>query len=150
MKKFGLTDERYAQMMAYWRNHEAVVAEIVHEWGADRCNKGYEIFDFDGTGMLEIEAINDVGCFDSEEEAARQAMRDGIKLIPIEELPENFDRRYLGWIDTEENRKRIEAYCLAREDENDGFPYTPSSTYGDYSPGNPWDAPGMSAHNFIR
>lgn len=28
--------------------------------------------------------------------------------------------------------------------------YTPSSTYGDYSPSNPWDAPGMSARDFIR
>lgn len=28
-------------------------------------------------------------------------------------------------------------------------PYTPSSYNGDYSPGNPWDAPGMSIHDFI-
>ena len=27
--------------------------------------------------------------------------------------------------------------------------YTPSSTNGDYSPSNPWDAPGMSIHDFI-
>lgn len=27
--------------------------------------------------------------------------------------------------------------------------YTPSSTYGDYSPSNPWDAPGMSKQDFI-
>ena len=27
--------------------------------------------------------------------------------------------------------------------------YTPSSTRGDYSPSNPWDAPGMSIHDFI-
>lgn len=26
---------------------------------------------------------------------------------------------------------------------------TPSSTRGDYSPSNPWDAPGMSIHDFI-
>ncbi len=28
--------------------------------------------------------------------------------------------------------------------------YTPSSTGGDYSPSNPWDAPGMSMRDFIR
>ncbi len=28
-------------------------------------------------------------------------------------------------------------------------PYTPSSTAGDYSPSNPWDAPGMIIHDFI-
>ena len=27
--------------------------------------------------------------------------------------------------------------------------YIPSSTRGDYGPSNPWDAPGMSIHNFI-
>ncbi len=27
--------------------------------------------------------------------------------------------------------------------------YIPSSTAGDYGPGNPWDAPGMSIHDFI-
>lgn len=27
--------------------------------------------------------------------------------------------------------------------------YTPSSTNGDYSPSNPWDAPGMSINDFI-
>ena len=38
-------------------------------------------------------------------------VKDGIKIIPIEELPENFDRNYLGWIDTEENRNKIAEYC---------------------------------------
>lgn len=31
----------------------------------------------------------------------------------------------------------------------DEEPYTPSATRGDYSPSNPWDAPGMSIHDFI-
>ena len=34
---------------------------------------------------------------------------------------------------------------VAAEDED----YTPSATAGDYSPSNPWDAPGMSIHDFI-
>ena len=73
--------------------------------------KGYDIFDFDGTGMLEIEKIDEENVFTDDEEAVEQAIKDGIKIIPIEELSENFDRRYLGWIDTEENRKRIAEYC---------------------------------------
>ena len=73
--------------------------------------KGYDIFDFDGTGMLEIEKIDEENVFTDDEEAVEQAIKDGIKIIPIEELPENFDRRYRGWIDTEENRKRIAEYC---------------------------------------
>ena len=33
------------------------------------------------------------------------------RIIPVDELPENFDRRYFGWVDTPENRKAIKAYC---------------------------------------
>ena len=32
--------------------------------------------------------------FDSDEDAVEQAIKDGIKIIPVEELPENFDRKY--------------------------------------------------------
>lgn len=35
-------------------------------------------------------------------------------------------------------------------DEEDDDEYIPSSTNGDYSPSNPWDAPGMSIRDFIR
>lgn len=35
------------------------------------------------------------------------------------------------------------------DDEDEDEPYTPSSACGDYGPGNPWDAPGMSIHDFI-
>ncbi len=31
----------------------------------------------------------------------------------------------------------------------DDEPYVRSSTYGDYSPSNPWDAPGMSVSDFL-
>lgn len=71
---------------------------------------GYDIFDFDGTGMLEIEKIDTDSRFRDDEEAVMQAIKDGIKIIPIEELPENFDKKYLGWIDTPQNRKCIEEY----------------------------------------
>ena len=33
--------------------------------------------------------------------------------------------------------------CLEDDD------YTPSATHGDYSPSCPWNAPGMSIHDFI-
>lgn len=35
------------------------------------------------------------------------------------------------------------------DDEWDEEEYIPSSTNGDYSPSNPWDAPGMSVKDFI-
>ena len=36
------------------------------------------------------------------------------------------------------------------EDEDEDEEYVPSSTHGDYGPSNPWDAPGMSASDFIK
>lgn len=38
--------------------------------------------------------------------------------------------------------------CGLGVDEDEEEPY-PSSTNGDYSPSNPWDAPGMSIKDFI-
>lgn len=90
------------------------IEEELTDWSDVDVNNGYAIFDFDGTGMLEIEEI---GCMDafggSDEKAVQKAIEDGIKIIPVEELPVNFTRRYLGWIDTSENRKKIEEYCVA-------------------------------------
>lgn len=73
--------------------------------------KEYAITNFDGTGMLEIQKIDEENVFESDDEAVEQAIKDGIKIIPVEELPENFDRKYLGWIDTPENREKIKEYC---------------------------------------
>jgi hypothetical protein len=36
-------------------------------------------------------------------------------------------------------------YEMAEDDDE----YTPSASNGDYSPSNPWDAPGMSVRDFI-
>lgn len=93
-----------------WSKQDCV--DVLSNWSDDDISNGYAIFDYDGTGMLEIEAIGDIGAFDGDDEkATEQAIKDGVKIIPIEELPENFDRKYLGWIDTVENRKCIEEYC---------------------------------------
>lgn len=72
--------------------------------------KGYAIFDYDNTGMLEIQKLDEDTSFDTDEEAVQQAIKDGIKIIPVEELPKSFERRYLGWIDTPENREKIRIY----------------------------------------
>lgn len=74
-------------------------------------SKGYAVTDFDGTGMLEIQKIDEQDVFPDDEAAVDAAIRDGVKIIPVEELPNNFPRRYLGWIDTPENRKNIQDYC---------------------------------------
>lgn len=84
---------------------------------SDDEKKGYAITD--NMGMLEIQRIDELGIFPDDESAVKQAIEDGIKLIPVEELPKNFDRRYLGWIDTPENRIAIQNHCdrLTRKEE---------------------------------
>lgn len=110
MKNFGLTDERYTQMKNYGYDDEDI-QEIVEGWGIDQTNDGYGIFDFDGTGLLVIEAIGEIAAFECDAEAVKVAIANGMKFIPVAELPINFDRRYLGWIDTPENRAAIKCYC---------------------------------------
>lgn len=60
-------------------------------------------------------------------------------------------------IDNEENDEEFREYCkeenefiltVLKDREEDEL-YTPSATHGDYSPSNPWDAPGMSVRDFI-
>ena len=44
----------------------------------------------------------------------------------------------------DEDEEKYDPYEYGDEE-----PYTPSATRGDYGPSNPWDAPGMSIHDFI-
>ncbi len=73
--------------------------------------KGYAVTEFDNTGMFEIQKVDEDNLFKTDGEAVEQAVKDGIKIIPVKELPENFERRYSGWIDTPENRDAIKEYC---------------------------------------
>ena len=103
-------------------------------WSAEEVERGYTIFDFDGTGILEIERIKDMYSFLDEikriedmssslgddeygdvtdEDCARHAEESGFcKIIPVDELPPHmmyggYNRRYYGYVDTPENRERI-------------------------------------------
>ena len=73
--------------------------------------KGYVIAAFDFTDMLEVERDDSMDVFEDDEQAVEAAVADGVKIIPVDELPENFDRRYYEWIDTPENRRAIQQYC---------------------------------------
>ena len=73
--------------------------------------KGYVIAAFDFTDMLEVERDDSMNVFEDDEQAVEAAVTDGIKIIPVDELPDNFDRRYYGWIDSPENRRAIQQYC---------------------------------------
>ena len=107
---------------------EGIDIAIDEGWNKESAKRGYGIFDYDCTGMLEVEAI--CACYPTDEYeknledgekfdevCAHEAERTGLcKIIPVEELPENFEHdgnslRWFGWVDTPENRKAIEKYC---------------------------------------
>ena len=104
---------------------EQIQAAMDDGWSREQAERGYDIFDCNGSGLLEINRIDCiyVGWDDeytevTDEDCAREAERTGFcKIIPVDELPEDFNicfggnSRYFGWIDTPENRKAIEDYC---------------------------------------
>lgn len=108
----------------YTKPKKEFVEEAIHDgWEPAVAERGYDIFNFDGTGLLEIERI-DVMYFGhdfgedapTDDDCAREAELSGFcKIIPVDELPNPFiiegrDCRYFGWVDTPENRRAISAY----------------------------------------
>lgn len=98
---------------------EMVETAIENGWTKDAAERGYDIFEFNNTGLLEIEKID--CAYDGvtedidDEDCAIEAQRSGFcKIIPVDELPENFERRYFGWVDTPENRTAIADYCKSQ------------------------------------
>jgi hypothetical protein len=47
-----------------------------------------------------------------------------------------------GWVDETD-------FSFTEDDDKYHYHYTPSAENGDYSPSNPWDAPGMKMSDFI-
>lgn len=85
---------------------EEMIKEAIKEgWAEEDARKGYSIFTSDyGNGATHIEKIDAMDAFESDDEAAEQAERDGIKIIHDIELPEEHRAAY---IDTPENRKLL-------------------------------------------
>lgn len=110
---FGLTDERYNQMMERYNYNQQFVKEIVNTYGADNCNRGYIVVNDYTPDLLRIKPIFDVGAFLNVEDAALAAKENGMKIIPLEELPELIpdSMKFYGWIDTELNRILLQKLC---------------------------------------
>lgn len=109
MTEKNISKERYEQLLDYYDYDKEDVDAVIAEWSEEEVNNGYAVFDFDGTGILAIERIDDLGVFESDEEAVEQAIKDGVRVIPLEKLPNGFELGYYGgFIDTEENRKAIQ------------------------------------------
>lgn len=88
----------------------AVVQEYLNdEWGNPN---GYAVFDLDGSEfdseLLCIERIDEIGLFDSDIDAAKQAQKDGIQLIPCHEYPyRTHPFNCYRFLDTPENRDNL-------------------------------------------
>ena len=98
-------------------------------WTKEQAERGYEIFDYDGTGLLIIEAIQD--CYPDGDcddyDASVEAERSGFcKIIPCWELSREYEKCFIlndcdaslwfGWVDTSENREAIRRYCKKEEE----------------------------------
>jgi hypothetical protein len=68
---------------------------------------------------------------------------------PIDDVEDVFEGEY---VDTEDGCKilyPIGAWCWIWDEVIEDEEYVPSAENGDYSPSNPWDAPGMNIWDFI-
>ena len=106
---YGLTNERYAQMMEHFENNEELVRLMVDEWGIQACNAGY-VFVMEplapGITAIRVESIESIGAFADDADAAAQAAIDGVRFIPYDEMPAVLpeDMKWYGWVDTPFNR----------------------------------------------
>lgn len=84
--------------------------QLVEEWG-EGADKGYAIFVEDNDfkePMLVIERLDDLMVYGSDIEAAKQAKRDGIKLIEYFDYPyRTYPFNCYRFVDTVENREAL-------------------------------------------
>lgn len=80
--------------------------------------------------LVEIASLAINGLREDDEDSAMEYFRDTMELT-------DYEREFFG----------IPMETDDEEDDEDN--YCPSSTNRDYSPSNPWDAPGMSIRDFI-
>lgn len=120
---YGLTDERYIQMMQHYNGNKDLVRCIVEEWGADKCNAGYCIVADNLPGnhqTLHVERIDAVAAFASDREAALHAAQHGIPLIPesdLKNLPASVQRT--AWVDEPGTRTALRYYAAFVKNEAD-------------------------------
>lgn len=106
---------------------EQILVGLEWGWKFDEACRGYiESGDQDlPDGVLAIMRIDDMQVFGDDHEAAIQAEKDGIKLIPKEEMSfeldedgETDERSHYDYIDTPKNRKLLQEAGLLRDKGN--------------------------------
>lgn len=117
---FKPTEKRACGCMKYHKPTPDGIAFAVDSGvPEDIAERGYDIFDHDCTGLLEVSRIDIayIGTkYDGMTDAAcaKEAERVGFcKIIPKSELPKTMpeDMKLYSWVDTQENRAALNAYC---------------------------------------
>ena len=85
---------------------EKMIIEAMEDgWTREDAERGYGIFTSDyGNGATHIQRLDDMMVFESDEEAAEQAEKDGIKIIHDMEFD---DENSAAYLDTPENRELL-------------------------------------------
>lgn len=79
-------------------------------WSEEDAHRGYSIFESDfGNGATHIERIDEMDVFESDDEAAKQAEKDGIKIIRDMKFSEE---HYANYIDTLKNRELLKDLAI--------------------------------------
>lgn len=107
--RYGLDSGRYHQMLKTLEWDEETIWKAVWAYGVQACNRGYVVSEYNNTGLYDIERIEKIGVFADNAEAIATAEKDGVQIIPVEELPEGMPEklRFYGWVDSPANRIKM-------------------------------------------
>lgn len=94
------------QAKEYECSIEEVKEIIIEEYG-EYGLRGYGVFDSDDVEVEHIERIDVFDIYDGDLDAAEQAEKDGVKLIPFELNPIEYPYNCYRFIDTPENREKL-------------------------------------------
>lgn len=120
----GMTEERidwfldeYAKRLSPTDDIEEEIEYYVMDWGMKDVNNGYSEFthfhrDYKHGVTYELFMIcrlDDMAVFDGDEDACKQAIKDGTKIIPITELPNNLPEDLVQptWLDDKQTREAL-------------------------------------------
>ena len=99
--------------MAYKKpTREQIEMGLEEGYTLEECERGYVVSETFG-GLLEIERIDAMYPDFDDDDASVEASRSGYcKIIPINELPKGMPKRMyiFGWVDTEENRSKLQKW----------------------------------------
>ena len=89
---------------------EMIMDAIDDGWTREDAERGYAIFTSDyGNGAEHIQKLDYMDVFEDDEEAAKQAEKDGIKLIHDMKFD---DESTAAYIDTPENRELLKDLAI--------------------------------------